>query len=227
MNKILPILVFTLMLFVGFVVPTSSQEPTNTNSEAIDEAADAIKEQVAETVAELASEKMAYSGFILGIEDDQIDIELWGQTQTISYDRELTSVFDATNSFAEKTLDDLSVGDYVFVSGPEIDGVVTANAIYIEQSYQIISGKISQVNADSFSLEVLTIDKKTRTVDIETSTKQEILNIETLELSSTGFSKLKEGDSIHIVSKGSIDEEDEERISAVKTLVIPNEYFIQ
>ena len=63
-------------------------------------------------------------------------------------------------------------------------------------------------------------------MDIENKTSQQILDIKTLELSSAGFSKLKEGDNVHFVAEKSTDEGDM-RYTATKTIVIPQEYFIK
>jgi len=69
-------------------------------------------------------------------------------------------------------------------------------------------------------------DKTVYTLSIETSTKQQIVNIKTLETERIGFSKIKEGDSIHFVVKVNGDEKNNE-YSTEKILIVPQEYFMK
>ncbi|MCA9371400.1 hypothetical protein KC726_00725 [Candidatus Woesebacteria bacterium] len=225
MNKYFTGTIIAAFLVAGIVIPVYSQDASP--SGAIDKEVDKIKEKVAETVAGLASDKKAVAGYVQSIEAGDLILDLDGKKTSVSYDDTLTKVYDAGANFKEGALDDVAKNDYVFVSGPEIDGVVTANNMYFDQAYHIFSGKISQVNADDYSIEVVTLEKDTLTFDIETNSNQEMLDIDTLELSTIGFSKLKEGDSIHVVVKRSADDEQSTRFSAQKVLVIPNEYFLQ
>ncbi|EKE14431.1 MAG: hypothetical protein ACD_12C00509G0001 [uncultured bacterium] len=53
-----------------------------------------------------------------------------------------------------------------------------------------------------------------------------MINIKTLLKETIGFSKLKEGDTVHFVVKKTGTEKNNE-YSAYKILVIPQEYFIK
>jgi hypothetical protein len=90
--------------------------------------------------------------------------------------------------------------------------------------YAVLSGKITDINKDDFSIKVSTTDKDTYTLDIENSTNQTLMDIKTLELDKIGFSKLKEGDTIHFVIKKTGTEK-EKRFTAIKLVIIPQEYF--
>ena len=118
-------------------------------------------------------------------------------------------------------------GNYIFVTGPEIGETVTANEVYKDTQYIIMSGKITEVNQDDFTVKIVTIDKSDYELDIEKSTKLKLLDIKTFETDSIGFSKLKEGDSVHAVVKGDPENPDITRFNAIKLLIIPNEYFLQ
>ena len=56
------------------------------------------------------------------------------------------------------------------------------------------------------------------------ATTQQLMDIKTLELSKVGFSKYKEGDTIHFVFK-KIAGAKENRYTALKVVIIPQEYF--
>lgn len=53
-----------------------------------------------------------------------------------------------------------------------------------------------------------------------------MVNIKTLDLERVGFSKVKEGDTVHFVVKKT-GEEKNNSYSAIKILIIPQEYFIK
>ena len=101
-----------------------------------------------------------------------------------------------------------------------------ASSIFVDESYIVESGKITEVNKDSYSVKVMNSAKEIFTLDVEFYTKQLILNIKTLELERTGFSKIKEGDYAHFVVKRGININDN-KYSVQKILIIPQEYFIK
>ncbi|QQS43838.1 hypothetical protein IPM65_06925 [Candidatus Roizmanbacteria bacterium] len=113
------------------------------------------------------------------------------------------------------------------MTGPEIGDSITANAVYRDQQYLVISGKITNVTSEDFTVNVLTVDKTDYVLDVESKTSQKMLNIKTLETEKIGFSKLKEGDSVHVVVKGNPENTSQTRFTAERLLVIPNEYFLQ
>lgn len=89
------------------------------------------------------------------------------------------------------------------------------------------SGKITEVNKDDYYIKVITSTKDTITLDIENATSMTMMDIKSLEAAKVGFSKLKEGDTIHFTVKRTGDEKEQNRYSAERLLIIPQEYFLK
>lgn len=216
---------------LSLVMPIFSQSPSPATSEAkVNEDVSKLKEKVAEKVQELKkNNKKAVAGYIKKIENNIVKIITKDESEIeIEIDDTLTSFYDIlSGKIVEKTQSDFKIGDYIFSTGPEIDQTLTANEIYKDREFNVFSGKISSVDSDKFTISVVSVDKITYTLDIEKSTKIQLLNIKTLETEKIGFSKLKEGDSVHVVVKADPKDPKQTRFSADKLLVIPNEYFLQ
>ncbi len=203
---------------------TPSVSPTET----LDDEVDKLKEKVAEKVLGLKEKNdKATAGIIKSIGDTMVITTSDGRDMKVSLDSTLTSYHEVRGTaIAEIKKENFKKGEYVFVLGPEINGVITGNAIYKDQKYLILSGKITEVDADNFSVNIITLDKTTYTLDVQTNTTQQMLNIKTFVPERIGFSKLKEGDSIHVVVEASLENPKTTRYDAEKLLIIPNEYFI-
>ncbi len=204
------------------------EAPTPTGKE-LDDEVDKLKEKVAETVSELKGEqKKATAGIVESVTDKSLVIVQDGDKKTISLDETLTQYYEiAGTATRDLEQEDIEKGDYIFVLGPDIGDEITANAVYRDQSYSIISGKITEVNSDDYTVNIVSLDKTNYTLDIQTQTSQQMLNITSLELEKIGFSKLKEGDSIHVVVKTNLENQKSTRYDAERIVIIPNEYFIQ
>lgn len=185
-----------------------------------------LKKKVESKVSELKNtNKKTLAGYIANIKDKKITIQSDTGSFEIDSDQDVTTVYKISgSSTSEVELDTLKKGDYILVNGPEIGKSVTANAIYLDEHYISKSGKIIEVNNDNYYIKVSTLEKDTYTLDIEKATTTQMLNIKTLKLESVGFSKLKEGDNIHFTAKKGSDK-DETRYSAIKNIIIPQEYF--
>ncbi len=227
-------LLVTGLITVPVIAQTSPTDkptvkpPTPTGSE-LDDEVDKLKEKVAATVEELKGEKNeATAGVVQSIDDTSLVILQDGEKKTVTLDDTLTQYYEISGTTTKDLKKDvLKEGDYVFVLGPEINGEITANAIYRDQSYIILSGKITDVNSDDYTVSIVSLDKTNYILDIQTKTVQQMLNIKTLKIEKIGFSKLKEGDSIHVVVKTNLENPNSTRFDAVRFLIIPNEYFIQ
>lgn len=208
--------------------PTTQVTPTSADSD-LDEEVDKLKEKVAETVSELkGSTEKAVSGVVEAVDDDSLVVSQDGDTYTIKLDDTLTQYYEiAGTAIRDIKQDTIQKGDYVFVLGPEISAEITANAVYKDTSFMVITGKITEVNSDDYTVNIISLDKTNYTLDIQTATNQQMLNIETLEVEKIGFSKLKEGDSIHVVVAANLENPDSTRFDAERLLIVPNEYFIQ
>lgn len=202
----------------------SNDDVATTESKAIEE----LKEKVESKVSELTkSGNTTYSGFVQSLEDDILTLTTESGTVDVELDPELTTFYQIqSNSSSEIDQEDIAEDDYVLVSGPKIGDSITGNAVYKDTSYLVRSGKIIEVNSDTYYIRVQTLEKDIYTIDIENSSKQQLLDIKTLSLEAAGFSKLKEGDNIHVVMRDEADTTDN-RYTAVTTIIIPQEYFIK
>ena len=189
-----------------------------------------LKEKVASKVSELRKENnKAISGRIFEAESDFFKIKMQKQEEyLVKLDEALTKYYTISgNQAKEIKKEDINKNDYIIVSGVIHDKTVDANSLFVDEEYLVDSGKISQVNKDSYSLKVVTSSKEEFNLDIETLTKQTILNIKSLEVERTGFSKIKEGDTVNFVVKKTTEVNKDNHYSVIKILIIPQEYFIK
>ena len=107
-----------------------------------------------------------------------------------------------------------------------LNDTIEANEIYIDEQFLVKTAKITVVYLSDYYLKVITYDKDEYTLDIQNSTRQFMLNVKTKEIEKSGFSKIKEGDTVHfVVSKtnpGSGKEKN--RYDAVRILLVPQEF---
>ena len=211
-------------LFLASVVYGQS-----TSSAQLDEA-QSLKEKIASKVAELQQkDQRAVAGVITAISDTSIKIRNNEEIDyTIKLDKDLTKVFIISGGDkSDAKIEDLEKGDYIIISGP-IDGrSVTANSIFRDEQFFVGSGRITEINATDFYIKVLTPEKDSYTLDVETFTKKFILNSKTIEVEATTLAKIKEGDTIHFIYKKSGEEREKNRYAVQKILIIPQEYFIK
>lgn len=237
MKKLLIITISILFLFIlSYKVIAQSEEATSAadaSSSAttkVDETVKAFKERVAKVAEVGRSEQQVVAGNIELIKDNKLTvIAKDSETYSITVEKDLTIIYSLINGVKkEKELNDISKNDYVIVTGPMIDRTVNANSVYIEEQFLLQSGKVTEINNEDFYLNIFNVDKENDLVDIETYSKIFLINIKTLETERIGFSKIKVGDTIHVVYKKSFgDKKEEKRYSASRILVIPQEYFLQ
>jgi len=211
---------------------TMAQAPSATASSSptieVDKDIQQLKDKVANKVSEIRKENnKAVSGFITNIEGSLIKLSNNGEINKVKIDDTLTKFFKVLGTSKKEIKNsDLSNDDYAIVSGVVTDNIITANVVLIDENFLVDSGKITEINKDNYSIKILTSDKNTYSIDIETSTKQYMINIKTLAKETIGFSKLKEGDTVHFVIKKT-GKEKNNNYPAYKILVIPQEYFIK
>lgn len=203
---------------------TASSSPTVV----VDKDIQQLKDKVANKVSEIRKENnKAVSGFVLKIDENTMRLNNAEDVNQVKFDDALTKVFKVLGtSKKEIKISDIAKDDYAIVSGVVVDNIITANVVLIDENFLVDSGKITEINKESYNIRVLISDKNTYGLDIETSTKQYLINIKTLLKETVGFSKLKEGDMVHFVVK-KIGIEKENNYSAIKILIIPQEYFIK
>ena len=233
------VLVITTAVTVYAQINTSTPSPTLTNptKSVEDKEIQTLKEKIATKVAELREKNSkAISGIVQEINTAKtvIKIKTWKEEDfEIKVDPDLTKFYQISGS-QKKEVESVTVkkGSYIIVTGLIKDKSVEANFIYLDELFIVGLGKVTEVNKDDFFISAITTDKENYTLDIETLTKQQMLNIKTLKIENVGFSKIKEGDTIHFVVKKTesnlaIVEKELNRFSAQKFLIIPQEYFIK
>lgn len=236
MKKLLIIASLILNFFVFLKITFAQQEKLATPSinlkdssslEINDKTIQSLKEKIATKVAQLRQQnKKIVSGIITKKNPEVIELT---SENNISYKIIIDDLITKFNSLAnniqkEIKKEELSENDFVIVVGTSIDNSIHAKSIYQDQQYLVYSGKVMEVNKNDYSLKILTSEKDEYVLDIETFTKQQILDIKKLTLISSGFSKIKAGDTIHFVIKRT-QEKKASRFSASRILIIPQEYF--
>ena len=148
---------------------------------------------------------------------------------SIKIDDTLTAIFRIVGT-AKKELKktDLKVGDYILVTGQMLDDTLEANEIYIDEQFIVQTAKIMELSKTDFYLKVITYDKDEYTLDIQNSTRQFMLNVKTKEIEKSGFTKIKEGDTVHfVVSKTNPGAgKEKNRYDAVRIFVVPQEFAV-
>ncbi|MCX7881458.1 MAG: hypothetical protein N2482_03050 [Patescibacteria group bacterium] len=188
-----------------------------------------FKEKIASKVTELQKkDQKPIVGKVIEVKNDQLKIITSDREEyQVKKDEVLTKTYQISGN-REKEIDfsKIEKNDYIIIVGPILEKTITANFIYIDEKIIIGSGRVIEINKSDYSLKVLTSEKEEIVLDIETSTKQLLLNIKSLVLETSGFSKIKDGDTIHFVFKDNFNNK-EKRYSARKILIIPQEYFIK
>lgn len=206
-------------------VPTEKAIPTTK----LDNDVQQLKDKIATKVAELRKEsKTVLSGNVTTNDSTTITIEGQdGKTHKITYDETVTKL----QSVIKKTpldikITDVKKGDYIIAAGLQIEDTLTATVIYVDQQYLVLSGKVSDVNKTDFEITIVTSDKDTLILDIESATKQSILNSKSSEIERSGFSKIHIGDTIHFAIIKPKDSNTTNSM-AQRLLIIPQEYFVK
>ena len=207
----------------------------SSSSAAIDKGAKLLIEKLATKVEETRKkDQKAYVGSISKVADSTIIVSsIIGSDEkkySIKIDDTLTAIFriaGATKKELKKG--DLKIGDYVIVTGQMLNDTLEANEIYIDEQFLVRTAKITEINKSDYYLKVITYDKDEYTLDIQSSTRQLMLNVKTKEIEVSGFSKIKEGDTVHFVvnkTKPGAGKE-KNRYDAVRILVVPQEFTAQ
>lgn len=218
------------------ISPTS--EPTKTASMAATPEEKGTQ-HLLETLKSKAEEiqkkdQRAYVGIISKIKDSLVDIKaiegVDEKAYSIKIDDTLTHLYHIVGAKTKEIKkSDIGEGDYIIVTGQMLDNTVEANEVYVDEQYLVKTATISEISKTDYYLKVITYDKDEYTLDIQNSTRQFMLNVKTKEIESIGFSKMKEGDSVHfVVSKTNPGTSKEKnRYDAIRVLVIPQEFSVQ
>lgn len=211
--------------------PATSSASSSLSSE--DKQIKQFKERLEQAIAP-KYQKKAYSGKIKEFKENTFVLEsfnLGEAPHTFRYDKSLMKIYKISGSTKkELKIADVKESSYVFVVGSEVDKTLEATSIYLDDRFILFSGKITEVNKDDYTLKVLSTTKEEYLLDIEVGTKQSMLNIKTLETEKIGFSKMKEGDTVHVVYLSDSEKKTKngnKQVTATKILIIPQEYFLK
>jgi Cu/Ag efflux protein CusF len=232
MKKLLQNILLSSYLVSWLVGGTMAQTPSITASSSptvvIDKDIQQLKDKIANKVSEIRRQNnKAVSGFVVSNDGNIMKINNNSEENQVKFDDTLTKYFKIAGAQKKEIkADDIKKNDYAIVSGVVADNIISANVVLVDENFLVDSGKITEINKDSYNIKVSTSDKNIYSLDIETYTKQFIVNIKTIDLERVGFSKIKEGDTVHFVVKKT-NEEKNNNYSAIKILIIPQEYFIK
>lgn len=232
MKKIILFNYLIIWLFGYLAVRVMAQSPSISASlsptVAVDKDIQLLKDKVANKVLEIRRKNnKAVSGFVLSNDGNKIKINNNGVENQVKLDSTLTKYFQIIGAQKKEIkADDIVKNDYIIVSGVMADNIITANVVLVDENFLTDSGKITEIDKENYNIKIIASDKNTYSLDIETSTKMSMINIKTLLQEVIGFSKFKEGDTVHFVVKKT-GEEKNNNYSAIKILVIPQEYFIK
>ncbi len=223
MKKILLLLI--ILVFV-FQTPFSYAQVSSSSSDLKD--IQQFKDKLASQVAQLAKKNdLATAGVVTSISSTALKIQTRDDTAyQIKIDKDLTKYYlIQNNQQLDMSFSDIKKGAYIIATGPIASQTVNANDIYQDEQIIVGSGKITEVNLTDYYIKILTSEKDTFTLDIKTNTKKNMIDIKTLELQPTTLSKVKEGDTLHFAAGKTGKEQEKNRYSALKILIIPQEYF--
>ncbi len=231
-------LMFTLIARIAVVnvvaispTPTEAQgEVEATSSSGISKEVEKLKTNLINKVAQIQKKELrVVSGKITDLSKTSMSILSDDATvYTVTLDDVVTKYYSLSTG-AQKDLErsDLEKNDYVIVAGIVTDAKVTANTVYVDSHVLVGVGNITTVDKNDYSINITSTDREKYTADIETGTKILLLDSKTLTLETAGFSKIKEGDSVHYILKVSGEEKVKNRYSAQKLLIIPQEFFMK
>jgi len=223
---------FSAILFIGIALnsprqilaqtasPSAKPKPVSTESAQLNE----LKERLATKVAELRTVvKKAVYGTIKAVSITSATIE----TKTKDIKIELTDDVNVTQMISGKrtalAIENLEARDNITVFGTydETLDLLKAQVIFIESPAVTVraSGTIADIDEEEFTLTINTKEGRTVTVDIERTTKTTAWSKED-GIVKGGFSKIKVGDTAHIV--GTSVPKTENRIKASRVLDLGN-----
>ena len=225
------LLALLILVFVAYRVNGQTKAASDSASSSVTptlSAAQILEKRVADKVSEIRKDNnLAISGIVISNKLSLIKIKTNdGANYDVKLDDTLTKYFKITGvTKKEIKSDDIIKDNYVIVTGVISDQTIAANSVFLDENFLVSSGKISNVDKDNYVIKVVTSAKDEISLDIGNDTKQSMLNIKTNEIEKSGFSKIKEGDTIHFVVKKGLN--DQNKYTAYKILLIPQEYFLK
>lgn len=198
------------------ITPKSTEAEKDINQKQIND----LTEKIASRVAQLKLvEKRGLIGKVTDVSNTQITIsDIQNNTRFIDVD-ELTK-FSSPNTKSSFGISDIEKDSTIGILGlyNKDSRRIMARFVTVVNLPRHISGIISSIDEDNFTLLVKT-KKGDINIDVGTTTITSSFT-NSLKLSKSGFSKLKEGE--YIIAVGFEDKKDKNLIVASKIIVFPN-----
>ncbi len=231
---ILGLIILSTFFFGNFRVFSQEKKATPEGAVILDNKdIENFKEKIASKVAEIQKKnetEEVVAGFLSKKDSNQITIISSENNENyfIKLDDVLTKYYLISGkSIKEITFDKLEKDNYLIAVGVKEEKILNANKIYIDENFIIKTGQITEINKANYQLEVIGSEKNNYLIDIETSTKQFMINPKSYQIETIGFSKIKQGDFVSFIAKRESYDIKNNQYSAFKILIIPQEFFVK
>jgi len=201
--------------------PTSAPKPSETATETIDKLKQIkeLKEKIATKVAELREkEKAGLFGSVGKIDKTTITLSTAKGDRNVTFSEDTFFYQISGNNKKEISIKNIDVDDTISVFGYTNDdkSLTSAKYIYLHSPLIYISGKISAIDKENFTITVIEKEKEIL-VDIEKYTTNYVFDKNKNSLVKIGFSKLTSDSIAHIIGTANANEKN--RISANRIYV--------
>lgn len=195
---------FALSLFLipfGFVL-ASEATPSATPKPGLDKKVEDLKERLASKVAELSqTQRKAVAGTVKSITITTLVIESRNQDYKIELTDDIKVIDFVAGKRIKAKVDSLKIKDPVVIFG-QFDttlGVLKANVIVFQNILpRRVHGKVMSVDRKAATITIVTSEGMSFIIDVEKGTKtNHWIGQDNVEKS--GFSKIVEGDFIHVI----------------------------
>lgn len=187
-----------------------------------------LRDRLASVVAELRKkDEQVIVGEVKSVDTANLEVDtISGVVEKIQLDETLSKYYQITGAAKEEIEQkDVEVGNYVIATGIRTEGAFSADEIYIDEPFDSKAGRVTEINGTNFTFRLETFDKDVLTVNVDRSVNQEILVVSTLGLEGSSFSRLREGDTVHIVYPVNSIKTQVTNVTPIRMLVIPLAYF--
>jgi hypothetical protein len=189
-----------------------------------------LRDRLASKVAALRQiDVRVIAGEIVTVSDSSLQLQtVFGTTEDVELDPVLTKYYRITGAAKEEVdKNAIITGKYAIVNGPKSEGRVLANEVYLDEAFDSKAGRVAEVNTRDLQIKLETFDKENITIKASKNTSIQTMNPQTLGLSQTTVSGIKEGDTIHMVYRVRSIREKDTSVVPFRLLHIPNSFFVQ
>jgi hypothetical protein len=207
----------TQLVSAATPTPEVSTEETRTNS--LNRQINDLKDKIASRVAQLKLvDKRGIIGTVTEVKDTQL-IMLDQQQKTRIIDIDELTKFSSASAKSTFGISDIAKGETVSVIGlyNKQSRRILGRFVEIATKPTFISGVVSEVDEENFTISVLGDNKTTTTVDIEKITKTNTYEAD--EITKAGFSKIIPGD--RVIVTGYPIKNNKNRITGLRILRLP------